>query len=117
MPMGLHDTQMFEIVNAVKFNVFQCSKGDLLPIYVSINRNSEPTIDFLLLYNKDLNHYVVLNNLSKLGIYCQAKTEQKHFASLQELLAFSQSEEQNQVHDDACRNHAPGTIMMPGGDK
>ena len=31
--------------------------------------------------------------------------------------AFSHSEEQHQVHDDACRNHASATIKMPGDDK
>ena len=40
MPMGFHDVHQFEIMNDVQVNVFHFSKGDLLPMYLSNNRNS-----------------------------------------------------------------------------
>ena len=60
-----HDIHQFEIMNDVQVNVFQFSKGDLLPMYVSNNRNIEPTMDLLLLFNEDVHHYVFINNLIK----------------------------------------------------
>ena len=44
MPMGFHVIQQFETMNEI----------------------IEPTMDHLLLFNKDVHHYVVINNLSKL---------------------------------------------------
>ena len=60
MPMGFHDIHQFEIMNDVQVNVFQFSKGELLPMYVSNNRNIEPTMDLLLLFNEYVHHYVLI---------------------------------------------------------
>ena len=50
-------------------------------------------------------------------MHCEAKTVKKHFVSLQELLCIFPLRMQQQVNDDACRNHAPATIKLPGDDK
>ena len=117
MPMGFHDIHQFEIMNDVQVNVFQFSKGDLLPMYLSNNRNIEPTIDLPLLFNEDVHHYVLINNLIKLVCTVKEKQFTNRLRLCRKCFAFSHSEEHHQVHDDACRNHAPATIKMPGDDK
>ena len=117
MPMGFHDIHQFEIMNDVQVNVFQFSKGDLLPMYVSNNVNIEPTMDLLLLFNEDVHHYVLINNLIKLVCTVKEKQFTNSLRLCRNCFAFSHSEEQHQVHDDSCRNHAPATIKMPGDDK
>ena len=86
-------------------------------MYVSNNRNIEPTIDLLLLFNEDVHHYVLINNLIKLVCIVKEKQFTNSLRLCRNCFAFSHSEEQHQVHDDACRNHAPATIKMPGDDK
>ena len=66
MPMGFHDIDQFEVTNDGQVKVLQFSKGDLLPMYISINRNIEPTMDLLLLFNEDVHHYVLIKNFIKL---------------------------------------------------
>ena len=104
-------------MNDVQVNVFQLSKGDLLPMYVSNNKNIEPTMDLLLLFNEDVHNYVFINDLNKL--VCTAKEKQftNNLRLCRNCFAFSHSEEQHRVHNDACRNHALATIKMSGDDK
>ena len=104
-------------MNEVQVNAFQFSKVDLLPMYVFNNRNIEPTIDLLLLFNEDVHHYVLIINLIKLVCTVKEKQFTNSLRLCRNCFAFSHSEEQHQVHDDACRNHAPATIKMPGDDK
>ena len=113
MPMRFHDIHQFEIMNDVQVDVFQFSKGDLLPMYVSNNKNIEPTMDILLLFNEDVHHYVLINNLIKLVCLVKEKQFTNNWRLCRNCFAVSHSEEQHRVHDDACRNHAPATIKIP----
>ena len=113
MPMGFHDVDHLEITNDGQVNVFQFSKVYLLPMYVSINRNIEPTMNLLLLFNEDVHHYVLINNFVKL--VCTVK--EKQFTNNLRLCRNKSYEEQHRVRDDACQNHAPATIKMPGDDQ
>ena len=95
MPMGFHDIHQFEIMNDVQLNVFAFSKGYLLPMYVSNNKNIEPTMDLLLLFNKDVHHYVLINNLIRLVCAVKMKQFTNNLRLCRNCFAFSHSEKQN----------------------
>ena len=74
-------------------------------------------MDLLLPFNEDEHHYVHISSLLKLV----CTVIEKHFTNslrpCRNFFDFSHSEDQHQVHYDACWNHAPATIKMPGDDK
>ena len=83
-------------------------------MYVSNNRNFEPTMELQLLFNEDVHHYVSVYDLLELVCTVKEKQFTNNLHRSRNCFAFSHCEEQHQVHDDECRNGAPAAIKMPG---
>ena len=92
-------------MNDVQVNMFQFSKKDLLPMYVSNNKNIEPTMDIQLLFNKNVHHYVLINNLIKLVCTLKNKQFTNNLRLCRNCFTFSHSEEQHRVHAPCTSNN------------
>ena len=86
-------------------------------MHVLNDKKIEPTIDLLLLFNEDVHHYVLINNLIKLLCTVNKKQFTDNLRLCRNCFVFPHSEQKHQVHDDAIRNHAPATKKMSGDDK
>ena len=66
IPMGFNDVDKFETLNDVEVNVFAFEKRDLFPIRLSKRTTFKLSLDLLLLYENDKQHYVLTKDLCRL---------------------------------------------------
>ena len=117
MPMGLEDINQFENLNEVRINVFGYDGRDLFPIRVS-KFVSNITMDFLLLYEADCYHYVLITNLVK--VVCQLRNTKFRFPFHICRNCFWLCEEglaKLTAHMETCCENAPTVVRLPAPGK
>ena len=117
MPMGFNDIDKFETLNDVEVNVFGFENRDLFPMRVSKRTTSELSLDLLLLYENDKNHYVLIKDLCRL--FCFIKNIKfKSTLHLCRNCLYLCHKDVNYFKDhvEVCGNNPPAVIRMPKPD-
>ena len=117
MPMGFEQMKAFETLTDVAINVFGYDKGQIYPLRVS-SFESDFVMDLLLLYDADIYHYVLINDLVK--VVCKVRDLKFRFGyriCRNSFWLCRDGLESYNIHTENCYLNAPAVIQMPSPDK
>ena len=115
-PLPIHQISKFEKQNSISINVYQYSKEDIYPLYVSNKYNDDfKKIDMLLIAKGDKKHYCLIQSLSRLlrkkGGYSNKMYYCRHC-----LHAFT-TNKRLQNHIELCENKIAQKVVVPTLEK
>ena len=113
-PLPIQQVKKFERQNtSICVNVYEYSKGNIYPLYISKQNNSvdNKLIDLLYITNKTINHYCLIKNLSRL-LREQGKYGNKRYYCRFCLHAFTSQKRLND-HGVLCQKQDAQKVILP----
>ena len=116
-PMQVNNVSKFERRNNLCVNVYEYTKENIYPLYVSRVKNFEnkKKVHLLLVKNGNKHHYCLIKSLSRLFREQSGHTNRRYYCDFC-LHGFTKNRLLQQ-HNYLCRRKEPQRVKLPEGDK